>query len=236
MAPSVSFVIPTLNEEEAIQPTLDSIPVQALEEAGYDIEVVIVDGESTDKTREIAKAWGAKVVIEPRKGYGRAYKTGFARAKGDLLVTGDADGTYPFELTPDLIERLDADDLDFITTDRFAEMEDGAMSPKHRLGNWVLSTTCKVLFGTGFEDSQSGMWVFRREILDKITLTDDGMPLSEEIKIEAFRDPDIEAVEIGIPYRERIGEVKLQSWQDGTRNLAFLFKKRFGLTQEDEAN
>lgn len=234
MAASVSFVIPTLNEEEAIQPTLDSIPVQALEEEGYEVEVVIVDGESTDKTREIAKAWGAKVVIEPRKGYGRAYKTGFARAKGDILVTGDADGTYPFELTPELIDRLDEDGLDFITTDRFAEMEEGAMSPKHRLGNWVLSTTCKVLFGTGFEDSQSGMWVFRREILDKITLTDDGMPLSEEIKIEAFRDPDIDAVEVGIPYRERIGEVKLQSWQDGTKNLAFLFKKRFGLTQEDE--
>ncbi len=236
MAPSVSFVIPTLNEEEAIQPTLDSIPVEALESEGYDVEVVIVDGESTDRTREIAKAWGAKIVIEPRKGYGRAYKTGFGRAKGDILVTGDADGTYPFELTPQLIQQLDDQSLDFITTDRFAEMDEGAMSPKHRFGNWVLTTTCKVLFGTGFEDSQSGMWVFRREVLDRVTLTDDGMPLSEEIKIEAFRNPDIDAIEVGIPYRERIGEVKLQSWQDGTKNLAFLFKKRFGLTQEDEAN
>lgn len=232
MAESISFVIPTLNEEEAIEPTLETIPVEELEDAGYGVEVIIVDGASTDRTREIAEAWGAKVLIEERPGYGRAYKTGFPAATGDLIVTGDADGTYPFELTTDLVGRLEADGLDFITTDRFAEMESGAMSAKHRLGNWVLSTGCKVLFGATFDDSQSGMWVFRREILDDLELTDDGMPFSEEIKIEAFRHGGLDAVEVGIPYRERIGEVKLDSWRDGFKNFTFLFKKRFGLARD----
>ncbi len=225
----VTFVIPTLNEEEAIEPTLDTIPVELLEKNGYQVEVLVVDGESTDRTREIAKTWGARVVTEPRPGYGRAYKTGFEQAKGQILVTGDADATYPFEVAPDLVERLE-DGVDFVTTNRFAEMEDGAMSPKHRLGNWILTAGCSLLFSTGFKDSQSGMWVFKGEILDDLHVTHDGMPFSEEIKIEAYRHPEIRAIEVGIPYRERIGDVKLESWEDGVRNLAFLFKKRFGRT------
>jgi len=225
----ISFVIPTLDEEEAIGPTLDTIPVEELEEAGYECEVLIVDGDSDDRTPQIARERGARVITEPRPGYGRAYKTGFAKSKGEIVVTGDADGTYPFELTTTLVGKLESEELDFITTDRFAQMEDGAMNAKHRFGNWVLSTGCKVLFGTGFEDSQSGMWVFRREVLDKIMLTDDGMPLSEEIKIETYRHDDVRVTEVGIPYRERIGDVKLQSWRDGLKNFLFLFKKRFGL-------
>lgn len=230
MVTSVSFVIPTLNEEEAIGPTLDAIPVTALEARGLKFEVLIVDGDSTDKTRDIAQAKGAKVVVEPRRGYGRAYKTGFERATGDVVITGDADGTYPFEQAVELLDLLE-EGYDFLTTDRFAEMQDGAMSPKHRLGNWVLSTTARTLFpSVRFKDSQSGMWIFRREVLDKLRLTDDGMPLSEEIKIEAFRHPGIRAKEVPIPYRVRIGEVKLDTWGDGWKNLKFLFKKRMGQT------
>jgi glycosyltransferase involved in cell wall biosynthesis len=229
----LTFVIPTLDEEEAIGPTLDTVPDDELEARDYEVEVLVVDGDSEDRTRERAREGGARVVVEPRPGYGRAYKTGFAEAEGEVLVTGDADATYPFERTPALVERLEQG-TDFVTTNRFAEMEEGAMGAKHRFGNWILTTGCRVLFGTGFRDSQSGMWVFRREVLDRITVTDDGMPFSEEIKIEAFRHPDVEAVEVGIPYRERIGDVKLDSWGDGLENLAFLFKKRLGFTDAPE--
>lgn len=228
MPRSVCFVIPTLNEEEAIGPTLDTIPVDGLQKQGYEVEVLIVDGDSDDATRDIAEDWGAEVIIEDRPGYGRAYKTGFAHTDADVIVTGDADATYPFEKTTDLLARLDGEELDFITTNRLAEMEDGAMTAKHKLGNWVLSTSCQLLFGTPFEDSQSGMWVFRREVLDKVEITDDGMPMSEEIKIEAFQHPDVAATEVPIPYRPRIGDVKLETWNDGFRNLTFLFEKRFG--------
>ncbi len=228
MSDRLSFVIPTLNEERAIGPTLNTIPVERLEEDGFEVDVLVIDGDSTDDTRQIAKDWGARVIIEERPGYGRAYKTGFQEAKGDIIVTGDADATYPFDLTPELLSYLAASS-DFVTTNRFAQMEPDAMSPKHQFGNWVLSTGCKVLFGTGFADSQSGMWVFKREILDKIVLTSDGMAFSEEIKLEAFRHPDVNAIEVGIPFRERIGEIKLEAWQDGFRNFAFLFKKRLGL-------
>lgn len=230
MPRSVCFVIPTLDEEEAIGPTMDTVPVEELQAAGYEVDILIVDGDSEDRTREIAREKGARVIVESRPGYGRAYKTGFAETDADIIITGDADTTYPFELSPTLIEQLEEEDWDFITTNRLAGMEEGAMGPKHKLGNWVLTTGCRLLFRTSFEDSQSGMWVFRSSVLEEIELTDDGMPMSEEIKIEAFGHPEVQATEVPIPYRSRIGEVKLDSWNDGFRNLAFLFKKRFGGT------
>ena len=77
------------------------------------------------------------------------------------------------------------------------------------------------------KDSQSGMWVFKREVLDKINLTSDGMPLSEEIKIEVFKNKEIKAIEIPVEYRIRIGDIKLDTWGDGWGNWKFLFRKRF---------
>jgi dolichol-phosphate hexosyltransferase len=227
----VSVVIPALNEEAGIGYVLDEIPRADIESLGYALEVIVVDGESVDRTREISEEKGARVIVEPRKGYGRAYKTGFAEATGDVIVTGDADTTYPFDHIPEFLTLLEKENLDFITTNRFAKLENGAMSAKHKLGNWVLSSTARVLFLVNVKDSQSGMWIFRRPVLEKVTLTSDGMPLSEEIKIEAFLADGVRAREIPIEYRSRVGDVKLASWQDGARNLAFLFRKRFGLAE-----
>ena len=218
----VSVVIPTMNEEQSVGSV-----IREVREAFGDrpFEVVVVDTNSVDRTREIASSLGAVVVDEPRRGYGRAYKTGFERASGGVLATLDADMTYPAKMIPRLVDMLAEKGLDFITTDRFADMEKGAMSAKHRLGNWVLSATARLLFRVRVKDSQSGMWVFRREILDKLDLESDGMSLSEEIKIEAFRKT--RAIEVPITYRVRVGEVKLSSWKDGLGNLRFLFSKRF---------
>jgi len=116
--------------------------------------------------------------------------------------------------------------LDFISCDRLSRMEPGAMSSKHRFGNWVLSTAMNLLFRTGLRDSQTGMWVFRRAILERLELTSDGMPLSEEIKIEAVRK-GFRVKEVPVVYRPRKGEVKLRSWSDGRKNLGFLLSKRF---------
>jgi glycosyltransferase involved in cell wall biosynthesis len=214
-----------MNEEESIGEVMDTIHL-ALKDFEGNYEVLVVDTESKDRTVEIAKEKGAKVIDEPRRGYGRAYKTGFERAEGEVLATLDADCTYPAEDIPGLVKMLDEENLDFITTDRLSKMESGVMSAKHRFGNWLLKVTTNILFGMHIRDSQSGMWVFRKAILEKIELTSDGMPLSEEIKIEAWRK-NLRAKEVPIIYSIRKGEVKLQSWNDGWRNLKFLFGKRF---------
>ena len=80
---------------------------------------------------------------------------------------------------------------------------------------------------TGIRDSQSGMWVYRSSVYQKMRLTSDGMPFSEEIKIEAIRAKDIRFGEYPVNYHPRVGEVKLDKWRDGLRNLSFLVQKRF---------
>jgi len=217
----ISVIIPTLNEEESIGLVLDKIP----RDPRYEWEIIIVDGDSKDRTRDIAREKGAKVIVEKRKGYGRAYKTGFDAATGDIIVTMDGDDTYPAEKVVELVEHLLTNNLDFVSCERFSLMKKGAMSLTHKVGNKILTWTTRLLFGVKIKDSQSGMWVFRREILKDLNLTSDGMPFSEEIKIEAWRKFKCE--EVPIEYRERKGEVKLNTWKDGFRNLIFLFKKKF---------
>ncbi|UCG71100.1 MAG: glycosyltransferase family 2 protein [Thermoplasmata archaeon] len=221
----VSIIIPTMNEEASIGEVIDTIHVAMKDfKGGY--EIVVVDTDSKDRTVEIAKAKGARVIDEPRRGYGRAYKTGFERAEGEIIATLDADCTYPAEDIPGLVKILDSENLDFITCDRLSRLEKGVMSAKHRLGNWILKVTTNILFSMRIKDSQSGMWIFKKSILEKIHLTSDGMPLSEEIKIEAWKK-GLRAKEVPVIYRMRKGEAKLQSWKDGWRNLKFLFSKRF---------
>jgi glycosyltransferase involved in cell wall biosynthesis len=220
----LSILIPTLNEEECIGQVIDEIR-EAMAGTDLDYEIAIIDGLSQDGTREVAVGKGARVIEEKRKGYGRAYKTGFQEARGEVIVTLDGDCTYPADAIPQLFDMLDREKLDFITTDRFANLEEGAMSTMHRVGNFGLSLTARLLFGRIIKDSQSGMWMFRKDALSNLDLTDDGMPLSEEIKIEAFKK--LRAKEVPITYRRRVGEVKLSSWRDGWKNMKFLFKKRF---------
>lgn len=226
----VCIVLPTLNEEEGIGVTIDSIKKEEFEKRGWELEILVVDGNSTDRTVEIAKQKGAKVIVEPRKGYGRAYKTGLKEADGDIIVTGDADGTYPFDKVHEYIDLMLKENLDFITTNRFAGLAKEAMSFKHFIGNLILSLTLRLLYGINLKDSQSGMWIIRKEALKKIKPLEefhDGMPFSEEIKIEMFKNREIKAKEIPSCLYKRKGVAKLQSWRDGWNNLKYLIKYRF---------
>ena len=143
----VTVVIPTRNEEEAIVDTIRSVPNDGWCDR---LDFLIIDGNSTDSTRELAKAEGATVYLEPRKGYGRAYKTGFSMAPGDIIVTMDADCTYPGEEVPGLVRKLVEEDLSWITCDRLRRAEQGSMPGLHGFGNWVLSTTASLCTGMGY--------------------------------------------------------------------------------------
>ena len=220
----ISVVIPTMNEEESIGQVLDDVN-EAL--SGRDYEILIVDTNSTDRTREIALSKGARVVDEPRRGYGRAYKTGFEEANGDIIATLDADCTYPAETIPQMVIMIEEEGYEFISTDRLSNVSSDVMGWVHRFGNWALKTTANLLFNIKLKDSQSGMWVFKKTALRHINLTSDGMPLSEEIKIEAIKK-GVNFKEVPIDYRKRKGEAKIRSLKDGWKNFAFLFKKRFG--------
>ncbi len=235
-----TLLVPTLNESGSIGHVLRRFAAAA-EAANRERfasdpiawEMVVIDGASTDGTPEIARAEGARVVTERRRGYGRAYRTGFAEPLGDVVATSDGDATYPVEEIPALVDRLLREGLDFITCDRLAHLDRKAMTTEHRIGNWLLNTFVAIAYahylkaagGATLRDSQSGMWVFRRSVLDRVTLTQDGMPMSEELKLEVLLS-GLKFAEVPIHYAERWGAPKLSSWRDGRQNLVFLLEKR----------
>jgi glycosyltransferase involved in cell wall biosynthesis len=224
----ISVVIPCHNEEEGVAAVLAQMPPIV-------DEVVVVDNASTDGTAAVALAAGARVVREERKGYGRAYKTGFAAARGDVIVTMDGDGTYPPDSIPLLLYVLAEERLDFISARRWRSRSGESKSPIRLLGNAILSGATMALFFKFIIDSQSGMWVFRRDVLRTIDPRSDGMALSEEIKILAFTHPTLRCLEMPIYYGERIGESKLNIWRDGFGNLFFLARMRLSLGRRRRA-
>jgi len=221
----LSIIIPALNEEAGIQKTIKQIPVSKFKRMGYSVEIIVVDNGSTDNTARVSREAGAKVVSQPIRGYGNAYKKGFAHAKGDIIATGDADMTYPFDALPDILGIMKQGEFDFISTDRLSQLDPKAMTFSHIWGNRLLTVMTKVLFGVPFRDSQSGMWIFKRSILTKINAHSGGMPFSQELKIEAYIK-GFKCTEVPIEYRVRVGEVKLNTIKDGWGNILQLLKKR----------
>lgn len=215
----ISLVIPCYNEEAGIAEIFKRIP-------SLIDEVIVVDNASTDRTSEVAKNLGAKVVFERQKGYGQAYATGFKAASGDIIIAMDGDNSYSIEETPKLINYLINNKLDFISGCRFPLQQKQAMNLLNKLGNYILTVFFDILTFGKIKDSQSGMWVFKREILKEMRLKSRGMAFSEEIKMEAILNKNIKFTEVSIGYSERMGLVKLKKWKDGLINILFLFKKR----------
>jgi hypothetical protein len=217
---SISLVIPCYNEEGGIRQVLSRVPAEV-------DEVVVVDNASTDRTADVAAALGARVVREERRGYGAAYKAGLAQATCDIVATLDGDGSYPPEEIPRLVGALDERGWDFLSACRFPLADQRAMPWANRLGNHVLTWATALLFHRPIRDSQSGMWVFRRPLLERLRLTSDGMAFSEEIKLEALLH-GFRFGEEHVRYGLREGDVKLRKWRDGWANLSFLVRKRLG--------
>jgi len=221
----ISLVIPCHDEEKGVVEVIKGTP---------DIvdEILVVDNNSSDATAVVAESLGARVVTEERIGYGRAYKTGFKAAKGDILVTVDGDATYPVIAIPYLVALLKQEALDFISVWRI-HLDTGFSVENflRKYGNIGLNLILTGLFGIRLKDSQSGMWIFKKEVLESLKLTSDGMSFSEEIKIEAFKNRAIVSREVPLQFsfRHRVGNSKLNLWKDGSRNILFLIQKRLNL-------
>lgn len=217
---SITVIIPCLNEEQGIEKVLRRLP-------DFVDQTIVVDNGSTDRTSDVAQSLGAEVIREEVRGYGRAYKKGFSKATGAIIVTLDGDHSYPADAISYLLEAFLHLEVDFLNASRFPVKDRRAMSLKHHLGNLVLSLAMSVLYFRWVRDSQSGMWVFRRSVLEDMKLESDGMAFSEEIKIEALKSSRVRFRELSIQYTSRLGEIKLNPWRDGFHNLYFLVKKRF---------
>ncbi|MDH6578057.1 glycosyltransferase family 2 protein [Kitasatospora sp. MAP5-34] len=231
---TLSVVIPALNEASNLPEVMASVPMAELAEMGWRTEVVVVDNASTDGTADVARSLGARVVSQPERGYGNAYQAGFEAATGDVIATGDADCTYPFDALPDLLRTLVDRDVEFMTTDRLRRENRDAMKSSHYVANHALSALSRSLFRNGLRDSQSGMWIFRRYVWHGIDVRSSGMAFSQEIKNAATR-AGFRFLEVPIEYRVRGGEVKLKALPDGMGNLRQLFSHRLRRSEDASA-
>ena len=176
----ITVVIPAHNEEEGLKVTKALLP-------DFVDNILVVNNNSTDNTENVAKEIGAIVVNEEKKGYGAAYRAGFKNVppNTDFIVTCDADGTYPMEDIPKILDFLIYDNFDFINCSRFPLKDKKSMYWLNKFGNSALTFVFNILTKAKIQDSQTGMWVFKKNFLKVIKLRSNGMPLSEEIKMEA---------------------------------------------------
>ena len=214
----ISAVIPTINEERTIGDVIDGLMKLG------DVEVIVVETSSSDRTREIAAEKGARVIPQPKRGYGVAYKTGLDQVTGEIVVCLDGDGTYPTDIVGPLIQILHMDEVDFISCDRITLRTAKNYTTLHFVGNSVLTKAIGLLFKVSLKDSQSGMWVFRAPLYREMKNLSDGMSFSQDIKIEAIKLGKF--IEVPIKYGVRITKPKLKTWRDGFSNLFYVFIKR----------
>jgi glycosyltransferase involved in cell wall biosynthesis len=220
VTPLVSVVIPCLNEAGNIERCVTDA-LAALQRGALAGEVIVVDNGSEDRSAELAAAAGARVVDEPRRGYGSAYLAGFAAARGEYIVMVDADLTYDFGEIPQFVASLDAG-AQLVMGNRMDNIKPGAMPWLHRyIGNPVLTGLLNLFFRTGVRDAHCGMRALRRDVLDTLDLRTTGMEFASEMVIRASKQ-HLAITEVDIAYHPRGGESKLSSFRDGWRHLRFL--------------
>ena len=225
----VALVLPCLNEEAGLAQMLPQVP-------SWIDEVIVVDNGSTDGTRSVAARHGARVVEEPRRGYGEAYRAGLLAAEAELLIAMDADTTYPLAQAAEALELLTRDGIEFVNCTRFPLEDLRAMRRLNQWGNRLLTWWCNGLFGLRLRDAMSGMWVMRRDFSRRLLFQSGGIPFSLEIKLAAFAGRPGRAAELHIAYAPRVGHSKLMPLRDGLACVRFLLARRWdGRLRQPEA-
>lgn len=215
---TLSVVIPAYNEEDGIAEIAHRVLAvkDSLSTVGVsDLELLVVDDGSSDRTVEIASSIDGVRLIqhEQNKGYGGALKTGFGLAKGELIGFLDADGTYPPEYFPQLCqEAMNGSEL--VIGSRMAGA-DSQMPITRRVGNFFFANLLSLIGRANVSDSASGMRVFKREVLGRLYPLPDGLNLTPVMSTRAVHE-HIKMKEVPIPYSERLGRSKLSVVHDGT--------------------
>lgn len=215
----VTVVLPCLNEESSVGDCIDEA-LAALQAAGMSSEVLVVDNNSTDRSVEVAKVHGARVIHERRPGYGSALRAGIASALGEIVVMADADLTYDLSKIARLVRPVAAGEADIVLGERLSEAPSSTMPFLHRrLGTPALTLLVRrASHGLTVTDSQSGYRAFRRDAILALGLRSTGMEFASEMLIRAGR-AGLRVTETSTGYRERVGVSKLNTFSDGWRHV-----------------
>jgi len=223
--PTISFVIPCLNEEASLAHVLREIhSIQWLSRFKY--EIVVADNGSRDSSVKIAVANNARVVHVTKRGYGAAIRGGISQAFGDVIVMGDADGSYKFSESERLVEGV-LNGADLVMGNRFrGGIARDAMPFLHRyLGNPLLSFLGRLMFRVKIGDFHCGLRAFSREKIVNLGLISDGMEFASEMIIKAKRcGLEITEYPVSLSPDLRGRKPHLRTWSDGLRHLKLLIK------------
>ena len=216
----VSVVIPTLNEAGTIREAITTIQTHCI----YPNEIIIVDGNSTDRTIEIVKDTDqCRLIIEPRRGYGIALRTGIKHANGNIIVMVDGDGTYEFKHINRLIERMIQKDAEMVLATRMYDPTK-AMGFLNFLGNKVITFSFDFFYSQFLSDTQSGFRAISHEAIDKVNLREGDMAFATEMLIQ-FAKEGYNMVEIPTTYKARkYGKTKLKPFKSGIEIFSIIFR------------
>ncbi|MDD5483899.1 MAG: glycosyltransferase family 2 protein [Kiritimatiellae bacterium] len=218
----ISVVIPCLNEEASIGRVIE-MARKGIAATGLAEEIIVVDNSSTDRSVQIARAHGARVIPEKHRGYGSALRTGFRNARHELIVMGDADLTYDFSAIAALVRPILDGAADFVIGNRMKNIRPGAMPGLHRyIGNPLLSFALRAMFHSNLvHDAHCGLRAIRKDAYLKLRCVTTGMEFASEMVVRAIRCR-LRIVERDIVYHPRKGRSKLHSFRDGWRHLRFM--------------
>ncbi len=219
--PQVSVVICALNEEKNLSHVLPQIP-------SWVDEVILMDGHSTDNTVRIAKELlpSIRVLYQPNRGKGEALKYGVAASKGDIIVTLDADGTYPSEEMSRFVKAI-MQGYDFAKGTRFIGKAPDCMPHNRQIGNKILAMTSNLLFNTNYTDICSGYYAFRKELFNEIYLSSNGFELEQELFVKVAKIK-YKITEVPHSYRQRMyGASKTRDVRQGIKDLLWILSLFF---------
>lgn len=207
---SVCILIPTLNEEDSIGDVIDGFIKE-----GFN-NILVVDGNSVDKTREIAESKGAKVIIQSGKGKGQAVSEAFHILNDDIVVLVDGDGTYLPSEAKDLIKPIEKGIAEHVVGNRFARFEKGAFTKLNLIGNKILNFFFRLSYGVELHDILSGYRALKKEVYKNVELKKEGFEVETELTVETLVR-GFRIVEVPITYKKRGGRTKLNPIKDGFR-------------------
>jgi len=215
----VSVVIPTLNEAGNILDAVTTIN----KELTYPNEIIVVDGNSTDGTREIIKDTNCRLIVEPRRGYGIALRAGMKHAKGDVVVMVDGDGTYEVKHINLLLDTLIKNDAELCVATRMYD-PNKAMGFVNFIANKIMTFCFDMLFRQFLSDSQSGFRAISHSAIEKVKLTEDDMSFATEMLVQ-FAKKGFKMVEVPTYYKRRkYGKTKLRKIKSGVEIFTTMFR------------
>jgi len=216
----VSVVIPTLNEAGNILEALTTIQ----KDLAYPKEIIVVDGNSTDGTKEIVKELGfCRLIIEPRRGYGLALMTGMKNAKGNIIIMVDGDGTYEVRHMNRMIAKMVEKDVDMVLATRMYD-PNKAMGVMNFIGNKVITFFFDFFYSQFLSDTQSGFRAISHEAIDNVTLKAYDMAYATEMLMQ-FAKKGYTMIEVPTTYKARkYGRPKLRRFKSGIEIFSTMFR------------